>query len=38
MKILVTSSAGKLGSNFVENLVKKVPSSDIIVGVRDPQC
>src|SRR4051812_26242347 len=37
MKILVTGAAGKLGSNIVENLVKKVPVSDIIAGVRDPQ-
>jgi NAD(P)H dehydrogenase (quinone) len=37
MKILVTGAAGKLGSNIVGNLVKNVPASDIIVGVRDPQ-
>ncbi|MEK3886214.1 SDR family oxidoreductase [Bacillus sp. FSL K6-3431] len=37
MKILVTGAAGKLGSNIVGNLVKKVPTSDIIAGVRDPQ-
>ncbi|MFB3166943.1 SDR family oxidoreductase [Neobacillus sp. 179-C4.2 HS] len=37
MKILVTGAAGKLGSNIVENLVKKVPASDIIAGVREPQ-
>jgi NAD(P)H dehydrogenase (quinone) len=37
VKILITGAAGKLGSNIVENLVKKVPASDIIVGVRDPQ-
>jgi NAD(P)H dehydrogenase (quinone) len=37
VKILVTGAAGKLGSNIVENLVKKVPASDIIAGVRDPQ-
>lgn len=30
MKILVTGAAGKLGSNIVENLVKKVPVSDMI--------
>jgi NAD(P)H dehydrogenase (quinone) len=37
VKIIVTGAAGNLGSNIVENLVKKVPASDIIVGVRDPQ-
>jgi NAD(P)H dehydrogenase (quinone) len=37
MKILVTGAAGKLGSNIVENLVKKIPASDIVAGVRDPQ-
>lgn len=36
MKILVTGAAGNLGSNIIENLVKKVPISDIIAGVRDP--
>jgi NAD(P)H dehydrogenase (quinone) len=37
MKIVVTGAAGKLGSNIVENLVKKIPASDIVAGVRDPQ-
>ncbi|PEA36906.1 NAD(P)-dependent oxidoreductase [Priestia megaterium] len=37
MKILVTGAAGKLGSNIIENLVKKVNASDIIAGVREPQ-
>lgn len=37
MKILVTGAAGKLGSSIIENLVKKVPASDIIAGVRDSQ-
>lgn len=36
MKILVTGAAGNLGSNIIENLVKKVPISNIIAGVRDP--
>ena len=37
MKILVTGAAGNLGSSIIENLVKKVPASDIIAGVRDLQ-
>lgn len=37
MKILVTGAAGKLGSEIVKNLLEKVPTSDIIAGVRDPQ-
>lgn len=37
MKILVTGAAGHLGSKIIDNLVKKVPTSDIIAGVRDPQ-
>lgn len=37
MKILVTGAAGKLGSEIIGNLIIKVPSSDIIAGVRDPQ-
>lgn len=37
MKILVTGATGKLGSEIIGNLIIKVPSSDIIAGVRDPQ-
>jgi len=37
LKILVTGAAGNLGSSIIENLVKKVPASDIIAGVRDLQ-
>ncbi|MEC0204685.1 SDR family oxidoreductase [Paenibacillus lautus] len=36
MKILVTGATGKLGSEIIKNLIKKVPTSDIIAGVRDP--
>ncbi|MDP1418892.1 SDR family oxidoreductase [Peribacillus simplex] len=37
MKILVTGASGHLGSKIVENLVKRVPTSEIIAGVRDTQ-
>lgn len=37
MKILVTGASGHLGSKIVENLMKKVPTSDIIAGVRNTQ-
>ncbi|MCD1159581.1 SDR family oxidoreductase [Peribacillus frigoritolerans] len=37
MKILVTGASGHLGSKIVENLVKRVPTADIIAGVRDTQ-
>jgi NAD(P)H dehydrogenase (quinone) len=37
MKILVTGASGKLGSKIVENLIGKVPTTDIIAGVRNAQ-
>lgn len=37
MKILVTGAAGNLGSKIVENLMKKVPTSDIIAGIREDE-
>ncbi len=37
MKILVTGASGHLGSKIVEQLMKKVPTSDIIAGMRETE-
>ncbi|WP_141501136.1 SDR family oxidoreductase [Paenibacillus luteus] len=37
MRILVTGASGKLGSQIVESLAEKIPTSHIIAGVRDTQ-
>lgn len=37
MKLLVTGATGKLGSKVVETLLKTVPSSQLVVSVRNPE-
>ncbi|WEG11883.1 SDR family oxidoreductase [Pullulanibacillus sp. KACC 23026] len=37
MKLLVTGATGRLGSKVVETLLKKVPSEDLVVSVRNPE-
>lgn len=37
MKMLVTGATGKLGTKVVENLLKTVPASQLVVSVRNPE-
>ncbi|RCW77302.1 SDR family oxidoreductase [Saliterribacillus persicus] len=37
MKLLVTGATGKLGSKVVKTLLTSIPSSDLVVSVRNPE-